>query len=115
VLGDFRLSEPRAIAELNTPDLVEAGPSIAHSGLEIFFFRGPTVFDIFTATRSDPAALWSTPVRIDAPVSSEFNDQSPRLSTDGKALLFVSARPVPGAPGGLHIWMSTREKLHGQS
>jgi len=111
VLGNGEFSPAVAITELNTPDLVEAGPSIRHDGLEIFFFRGPTVFDIFSATRGEPTDPWSAPVRIDAPISTEFNEQAPRLSKDGQTLLF-SSNP-PGTLGGLDIWMSTREKAHG--
>jgi len=79
------------------------------AGLEILFFRGPVIFDIFTATRDDPSDPWSTPVRVDAPISSEFNEQAPRLSKDGQTLFFSSNRP--GTLGDLDIWMATREKL----
>jgi len=112
IVGDFLFSTPRPIAELNTADLVEAGPFIRHDGLEIFFFRGSTVFDVFTATRDEPSDAWSTPVRVPAPISSEFNEQAPRLSKDGKTLLFSSARP--GTLGGLDIWMATRDKVPGR-
>lgn len=112
VLGNAEFSAPHAIAELNTPDLVEAGPFVRHDGLEIFFFRGPTIFDIFTATRSDPTERWSAVVRVDAPISSAFNEQAPKLSKDGKTLLFSSNRP--GTLGGLDIWMATRTKTTGK-
>jgi WD40-like Beta Propeller Repeat. len=111
VFGDFQFSAPRPVAELNTPDNVEAGPFIRHDGLEIFFFRGPTIFDIFTATRGDPGEPWSTPIRIDAPINSEFNEQAPKLSKDGQTLLFSSNRP--GTLGNLDIWMATRVKTTG--
>ena len=111
-LGNFQFSTPHPISELNTADQVEAGPFIRHDGLEIFFFRGPVIFDIFTATRDDPSDPWSTPVRVDAPISSEFNEQAPRLSKDGQTLFFSSNRP--GTLGGLDIWMATREKIAGR-
>jgi len=111
VLSGTVFSAPSPIAELNTPDLVEGGPSIRQDGLELLFFRGPTVFDIFGATRSEPSSPWSTPLRIDAPISTEFNEQAPRLSKDGQTLMFVSNRP--GTLGGLDIWMATREKVRG--
>ena len=106
---NFQFSTPHPISELNTADQVESGPSIRHDGLEILFFRGPVIFDIFTATRDDPSDPWSTPVRVDAPISSEFNEQAPRLSKDGQTLFFSSNRP--GTLGDLDIWMATREKL----
>jgi len=113
VFGNFEFSAPRAIAELNTADEVEAGPSIRFDGLEIFFFRGPRLFDIFTAVRGTPSDPWLTPVRVDAPVSSEFNEQAPRILSDRATLLFSSNRP--GTLGDLDIWMVTRDKVRGQA
>jgi WD40 repeat protein len=112
IVGDFQFASAHPIAELNTPDLVEAGPTVRHDGLEIFFFRGLTAFDIFAATRLALADPWSTPVRIDAPVSSEFNEQGPRISKDGQTLLFASNRP--GTLGNLDIWMATRTRTTGK-
>jgi len=111
LLGNGEFSAPRPIAELNTPDLVEAGPTIRHDGLEMFFFRGATApFDIFTATRSDPSGPWEAPVLV--PISSAFNEQAPRLSKDGRTIFFASNRGGPA--GGLDIWMATREKVPGR-
>jgi hypothetical protein len=111
VIGGYQFSAPHAIAELNTNE-VEAGPSIRFDGLEMFFFRGPDIFDIFTSIRDTPSDPWSAPVRVDTPVSSEFNEQAPRILSDRTTLLFSSNRT--GTLGNLDIWMVTRDKVNGR-
>lgn len=54
---------------------------------------------------------WSTP-RV-ASFSGQFKDWDPSLSPDGKRLIFVSNRPVPGAPDGQknnHLWYVDLQK-----
>ena len=106
----------RAVDEVNTASMVEAGVAIRHDGLELFFFRGPagTVFDIFAATRSKPDAAWSEPVNLGAPVNSAANEQAPSISPDRELLFIPSNRPgsIQGPNGlpSLDIWVSTRAK-----
>jgi len=48
---------------------------------------------------------WSKPQPV--PFSGKFKDWDPFLSPDGRRLIFVSNRPVPGAPAGQknnHLW-----------
>ncbi|HZY36084.1 MAG TPA: hypothetical protein VFE53_05520 [Mucilaginibacter sp.] len=48
---------------------------------------------------------WTTPKTVS--FSGKFTDWDPFLSPDGKRLIFVSSRPVPGAPVGQknnHLW-----------
>ena len=69
------------------------------------------MFDIYTAIRNDVSAAWSSPALVTA-ISSEANEQAPRLSEDGQTLLFTSNRT--GTLGGLDIWMATRAKSTGK-
>jgi hypothetical protein len=102
----------RRVDEVSTTELFEAGAAITHDGLEMFLFRGPAPFDIYTSTRSDLSAPWSAPVNLGEPVSTAANDQVPKISPDRTMLLFASNRPgsVPTLAGGpsLDIWVSTR-------
>lgn len=53
---------------------------------------------------------WSTPQV--APFSGQYKDWDPFISPDGKRLIFVSNRPVPGTPGGQknnHLWYVDRQ------
>src|SRR5262245_21044070 len=62
-----------SIPELNSSGL-DAGPSISHDGLEIFFGSnragGLGDTDTWVATRETVDAPWSTPVNLGAPVNS---------------------------------------------
>jgi hypothetical protein len=106
------------VENVNTDNLLEAGGSITHDGLEMFLFRGlPAVggipLDIYSATRSHVLAPWSAPASLGLVVNNpSVNDQEPKISPDRTMLFFASARPgsVP-APNGqpsLDIWVSTR-------
>lgn len=102
----------RRVDEVSTDELFEAGGAVTHDGLEMFLFRGPAPFDLYTATRSDLNAPWSPPINLGPPVNTAANDQVPKISPDRTTLLFASNRPgsVPsptGAPS-IDIWVSTR-------
>lgn len=115
VLDGLAVGPARAVDEVNTASMIEAGAAIRHDGLELFFFRGPAgVFDIFSATRSAPDAIWSEPVNLGAPVNSAANEQAPSISPDREQLFIPSNRPgsmqgLNGQPS-LDIWVSTRAK-----
>lgn len=113
VIGANEYAVPRRIDELSARGLVDAGPFIRHDGLEIFWFRGPQLFDIYTSTRATPDAPWAAPIRVDEPISSPANEQAPKLSPDGETLFFVSTRA--GTLGGLDIWATTRSKKTGHT
>ena len=114
ILGGAVIGEARPVAELNTPDLFDAGGTISPNGREIFFFRGaggPTL-DIYTATRPNLHAAWSTPVKVDA-VNSPAADQEVTLSPDGRLLFITSNRSgatlsADGVTASLDIWVAWR-------
>jgi WD40-like Beta Propeller Repeat len=112
VLEPGTFGVPSRIDELSTDNLVEARPSIRHDGLELFFFRGEGVvqiFDIFSAIRSQTSAAWSEAINLGPPVSGPSNDQQPGIASDRETLFFASNRS-PGGFGGLDIWMAIRSK-----
>lgn len=63
-------------------------------------------------TRPEPAAAlfseWSAPVIV-LNVNSEFNDEGPAISKDGRSLYFGSNRP--GGVGSLDLWVSQRNSV----
>jgi hypothetical protein len=98
------------IPELNSAEL-DAGPSIRHDGLEIFFFRPLQPSDLWVATRASVDAPWSTPANLGPPVNSAVNDYAPQLAADRQTLIFNSVRA--GGFGQYDLYMSTRSKAHG--
>jgi Tol biopolymer transport system component len=115
---DDTFAPPAPVYELNTT-ANERLVTIRRDGLEVFFNRGPgssgtTIGPIFTATRSNTAALWSQPVQLPPPVNldpTNVANLTPRLSFDGRELYFSSTRG--GGFGEFDIWVSTRTKLKG--
>jgi hypothetical protein len=111
VLGGGQFGTPQRVDELNTTTLVEARPSIRHDGLELFFFRGvgsSANFDIYSATRPDPAAPWSEPRPVAAPVNTAANEQQAAIASDRRTLFFASNRE--SVLGDLDIWVTMRSK-----
>jgi len=119
VLNGAAAGPARRVDEVNTASLVEAGPAIRHDGLELFFFRGApgSLFDIYAATRTDPASPWSDPVN-QATVNSPASEQAPSISSDRETLFVPSNRPgsilAPTGQPSMDIWVSTRSKASEQ-
>lgn len=53
-------------------------------------------------------SAWSTPVLV-SNVNSEFADEGPAISRNGRSLYFGSSRP--GGHGGLDLWVSQRRSV----
>jgi hypothetical protein len=100
-----QLSAPAHLAELATP-VDEVDPFLTADGLTLYFASnraGP--FDIYAATRPRQGASFGPPARI--PESSEGDDFSFGVSTDGRVGYLASDRP--GGPGGVSIWLGVRD------
>jgi WD40 repeat protein len=98
-------------------------PTITGDGNTIYFarFAGTgdkrvkgTTTDIFvthrirqTAEWPGPGSDWSAPERLPDTVNSDFPDQEPRISADGKTLYFMSRRD--GGLGGADVYVSHRQ------
>ncbi|MDP6636105.1 MAG: hypothetical protein QGG42_14490 [Phycisphaerae bacterium] len=91
-------------AEFNTPG-DEYEICLSSDSNELYFVRGRPEqgADIFTSRRTHNK--WSKPVRLEA-VNSKYDELGPRLSEDGKLLLFYSNRP--GGIGGYDVWVARR-------
>ncbi|MDP6546623.1 MAG: hypothetical protein QGH60_21810 [Phycisphaerae bacterium] len=98
-------SKPESMtAEFNTPG-DEYEICLSSDSNELYFVRGRPGqgADIFTSRRTHNK--WSKPVRLDA-VNSKHDELGPRLSADGRLLLFYSNRP--GGIGGYDVWVAMR-------
>jgi hypothetical protein len=105
-------SAPHAIDPLNSP-FKETEASFTHDGHTVYFAcygrfgSAPTAADICVShlTGKFEDMQWSEPELV--PFSlTEFNEQEPKISLDGKRLYFQSNRP--GGKGGLDVWVSER-------
>ena len=97
------------VAELSSP-VNDFAVTIRKDGRETFFTspRPGTIGgnDIWTSTRRSIHDPWETPRNAGAPLNTVFNDGTPHLTFDGRALFFASNRPA--GLGGNDMWMSTR-------
>jgi hypothetical protein len=82
-------------------------PAISADGTEFYFVRGKPGqgAHIYASYRRDNQ--WTKPVRLDT-INGPTDDLSPRLTADGKFLLFSSDRP--GGVGGFDLWAASRTK-----
>jgi hypothetical protein len=84
------------VSELSSADN-DQRPSIRFDGLEIFFSsnRGnpDATQNIWVATRNGSGLSWNAPVVLGPKINTEFLDQQPSLSADGRILFFSSNRP----------------------
>ena len=105
-LGAFGI--PQRIAVTSTAD-VEDDPVLSPDGLEMYFASNRTGSvggeDIYVARRSSPADPWTT-IDLVPLLSSNANDNTPAMSSDGLEMWVVSARA--GGPGNEDIWVSVR-------
>src|SRR4051812_15528163 len=117
--GDANLREvlwthPQPVqGDFNT-EAQEYEPSVSPDGQELYFVRGKPMqsgggeteangADLYVSHRRNNA--WTDPVPLDD-VNSKYDDLGPRLTADGKFLLFYSDRP--GGVGGYDIWAAPR-------
>ena len=99
------------------PELNSSGtdnrPNLRSDGLEIFFYSDRTGSlggnDLYTSTRATVTAPWSTPVDLGATVNSTASDVHPSLFSDGRTLIFSSARL--GGFGLSDLYMTTRDQI----
>jgi len=63
--------------------------------------------DIWLSTRSSAHGAWSPPLNLGWVINTEFAEERPTLSHDGRTLFFDSLRPG-GVDDNQDIWMSIR-------
>ncbi|WP_271768401.1 hypothetical protein [Aquimarina algiphila] len=92
---------------------VEYSSSFSSSGIEVYFTRsnnkwgtGNMKTSIYYSVKKN--GKWSIPEQVS--FSSQFDDSSPHLTTDGNTLYFVSKRPSKGVPISSDIWVVKKDE-----
>lgn len=96
------------------PERKENEASFTHDGHTVYFAcygrfgSAPTAADICVShlTGRFEDMQWSEPEPVPFPITTQFNEQEPKISLDGKRLYFLSNRP--GGQGGVDVWVSER-------
>ena len=98
-------SEPEPMSALLNTAGQEYEPAMSGDETELFFVRGMPAAgaDIWVSRRQGDA--WAPPKPLDA-VNTPHDELGPRLTPDGRFLLFYSNRP--GGQGGYDIWAARR-------
>jgi hypothetical protein len=110
--ADARLREalwavPKPLeTDLNSADQ-QYEPSLSPDGTELYFVRGKPGrgAHIYVSYRRDNT--WTPPAPVDA-VKGPTDDLGPRVTHDGRFLIFSSDRP--GGLGGYDLWAAPREQ-----
>ena len=110
-LADGTYGAPEAVSEVNTAS-DEFRPNVRKDGREIVFDSnrpgGLGATDIYSATRANVDAAFSTPANLGPAINSPAGESRASLSWDGTTLLFGTTRP--GIEGVSDIYVSTRDK-----
>jgi hypothetical protein len=97
-----------ALSNVNT-DSDEGTPFLAYDALSVYFYSnrpgGAGGRDIYVATRSALTDPFANPERL-ANVNGYATDHLPRVSADGRTLVFTSTRL--GGHGAADLWIATR-------
>ena len=123
--GDIYVTEQAAdgswgpgtpVLEVNSP-ASEQRPSVAPSGLDIYFFSnrsgsvpdatGVPSMDIWRSTRESVTEPWSPPTNLGAPFNTAAAEQHPFIFSHGRTEALYFAR---GAVGALDLYVSTRTR-----
>jgi hypothetical protein len=123
VRADFIFGEPTMVPNINS-NSSDSGPQISHDGLELYFHSGrkPVAgeahYNLWVSKRSTTEDPWSEPVKLNAPLNSDWSEASPSISADGLELYFADIWPGfdpwwgysgnPHAYGFNDMWVSTR-------
>lgn len=111
ISADGTFGTATLVTELSGPG-EDDNPTIAADGRTIYFAsdRDGSLgrFDLWVATRPDPAGQWSAPVNLGAPVNGASNDVGPDLSVDGRTLYFSSAFRAGNESLMYDLWKTAR-------
>ena len=120
--GDIYVSEQAAdgtfgpaspVVELNSPSS-EQRPTVAHNGLEIYFFSdrpGSSSEDIWFSTRESVLAPWSPPTNLGSPINTGASERHPLIVTHGGMEWLYFTRNVATAPAvDNDLFVSTRTR-----
>jgi hypothetical protein len=84
------------------------GPAPSADGLTLFLSSVGAQEDIFLATRSTRANLFTSIQVVPGVNDPDAADGTPFISADDRTLYFFSTRPDPEAPGDRDLWVASR-------
>jgi len=89
---------------------IEALPCISADGLELYFSRGAeSAGELMVSRRNNRMAAWGTAENLGSVVNRSGRDDTPKLTSDGLELYFISTRS--GGRGLADIWVATRPTI----
>jgi hypothetical protein len=104
--ADGSWGTPSPVSEINTVEFADQRPSIAHNGLEIYFWSNRDgIAHIWVATRERVRGLWSAPTLVPSPISDALTIQ-PFIHSQGNTQTLLFIRTEPG--NGNDLFMSQR-------
>jgi hypothetical protein len=96
---------------ISLPGTMEQGPALSRDGLTLYITSnrpgGLGGTDIWVSHRDCEGCSWRDPVNLGPPINSSAGDGQPTFSSDGRVMIFNSARP--GGEGGADLYVSRRE------
>ncbi|MDJ0910100.1 MAG: hypothetical protein QNI99_12965 [Woeseiaceae bacterium] len=105
-------SSPESIGAPVNSVYLDIAPFVSRDERSMYFFSDrPGGFggnDIWVSERKKRSDPWGEPVNLGPTINTEFNENAPTLSPDGRRLYFGSDRP--GGFGGLDLYVSERRK-----
>lgn len=108
------LGPAQPVSGVNDPNANDAGQSVRPGGRVMHFWSeragGFGDADLWVSVLRRGQDVWSTPENLGAPVNTEFAEERPHLSRDGRTLFFDSTRP-DGIGGSQDIWASSRIRI----
>ena len=116
-------SSPTNLGTIVNTSYEESAPAISPDGRSLYFNRNTNGADdpenvdedIYVSYRSNRHKPWGTPEPVEVLNTDNDHDRNVALSRDGSMLFFSSNRTVPGAAGGLDLYVSQlkRKNPHG--
>ncbi|MBN2069141.1 MAG: PD40 domain-containing protein [Opitutales bacterium] len=106
-LGDGMWSRPESLFDIDGGSVWEFHPTLTAQG-ELFFCYWDAAHqrgDVYVSHEEDGS--WSEPLKVEAPVSTDFSEVDPFVDADGRFMLFSSNRP--GGLGGEDQYVSVRD------
>ncbi|HEV8380006.1 MAG TPA: hypothetical protein VGQ29_00315 [Gemmatimonadales bacterium] len=101
------------VAELSSP-FTDQKPSVAHTGLEIYFHSdrpGSADQDLWVSTRESVLARWSTPVNVGFPINSAAGEQFAFIVSHGQTEWLYFSRNMATPPAfDFDLFVSTRSR-----
>ena len=117
---EYEWTEPVNLGPLVNSPQSDRNACVSSDGLTLLFRSGRPDgqrINIWECRRSRIDETWSQPTKLAQPINAAHFQGDPKLSADGKTLMFISTNAGdssdPEGHGKLDIWSVTRESIDG--